>query len=147
MIRFSDHITSSSFAENVDKLPYWGRTTKIDLGLEVALEEMFQEYNGMRPNASQTMVILTDGRQTSKRLRFDLWREKLNNAGIRVLVIGVGNVNKRDLRHLVNHDKDFYIAKDFDVLLSDEFMKSIILCGGKLIIIERFNPIPCVLLQ
>ena len=139
MIKFTDHITSSSFEENVDKLPYWGRTTNIDLGLEVAYEEMFQEYNGMRSNASKTLVLLSDGRDT--RVRFDLWREKLNTAGIRVLVIGVGNINKRDLRHMVNDDKDFYIAKDFNDLLSDEFMNSIILCGGKLLIIERFKNI------
>jgi hypothetical protein len=139
MIKFTDHITSSSFEENVDKLPYWGRTTNIDLGLEVAFEEMFQEYNGMRSNASKTLVLLSDGRDT--RVRFDLWREKLNTAGIRVLVIGVGNINKRDLRHMVNDDKDFYIAKDFNDLLSDEFMNSIILCGGKLLIIERFKNI------
>ena len=129
MIKFSDHANYSSFEAAVDALPYWGTTTKINLGLKVAIEEMFQESNGMRSGAQRTLFLITDGQQFD--IDFDLWREKLNKAGIRIIVIGVGNV-KKDLIHIVNDDADLYLAKDFDMLLSDAFIKSITVCGGKI---------------
>ena len=130
MIKFSDHTTYFSFETAVDALPYWGSTTKIDLGLKVAIEEMFMESNGLRPDAHQTLFLITDGQQLD--IDFNLWREKLNKAELRIIVIGVGNVNRRDLIHLVNDDADLYLAKDFDMLLSDAFIKSITVCGGKI---------------
>ena len=127
MIKFCDYTTSSSFEEAVNALPYWGQTTRIDLGLEVAMEEMFQEINGMRPHKLQNLVLLTDGRQTG--VRYDSWRVKFNSEGIRVVVIGVGSVDQDSLRHFVLDDSDFHVAEDFTQLLSDSFMKSIALCA------------------
>ena len=123
MIKFSDHESASSFKTSLDALPYWGSTTKIDLGIKVALEQMFKESNGMRSDAIQTMVLMTDGQQTG--VDFGSWRKKFNDARIRVLVVGFGNVRKIDLKHLLNDDADFYIAKDFDELNRDSFIKSI----------------------
>ena len=120
MIKFSDHETFSSFTAALDALPYLGSTTKIDLGLNVALEEMFQESNGMRSDALRNLFLITDGQQTG--VDFALWREKFNKAGIRVIVIAVGNSIQRDLIHLVNDDEDLYIADNFDMLLSDSFI-------------------------
>ena len=131
MIKFSDHQTSSSFEAALDALPYLGSTTKINLGLMVALEEMFQVSNGMRLDALRNLFLITDGQQTG--VDFTLWREKFNCAGIRVIVIVIGNVIPRDLIHLVNDDADLYVAEDFDVLLSDSFVKSIPLCAGMII--------------
>jgi len=134
-IKFSDHENSSSFENALDAIPYRGSTTKIDLGLKVALEEMFQEYNGMRSGTIKTLVLITDGQQTQ--LDFGSWRKKLNDIGIRSLVIGVGQVDKSGLIHFVNNDADFYYAKDFDELLNDLFIKDITLCGGRLIFVDR----------
>ena len=61
MIKFSDHATYPSFEAAVDALPYWGTTTKINLGLKVAIEQMFQESNGMRSGALRTLFLITDG--------------------------------------------------------------------------------------
>ena len=135
-IKFSDHMSYSTFETALEAIPYVGRTTRINLGLEVALDEMFQESNGMRSDVPQTMVLITDGQQTE--VDFDLFREQFNKAGIRTLVIGVGNVRERDLRHLVNDDADFYKAEDFNELLTDEFIKSITFCGGRLLFIHSF---------
>ena len=130
MIKFSDHATYPSFEAAVDALPYWGSTTKINLGLKVAIEQMFQESNGMRSGALRTLFLITDGQQYD--IDFNSWRENLNKAEIRIIVIGVGNVNQRELIHLVNRDEDLYLAKDFDMLLSDSFIKSIRVCDGKI---------------
>jgi hypothetical protein len=134
MIKFSDHENHSSFEEALDAIPYRGSTTKIDLGLKVALEEMFQEFNGMRSSTVKTLVLITDGLQAG--IDLGLWRKKLNDASIRSLVIGVGQVDKRGLTQFVNNDADFYYAKDFDELLNDLFIKDISLCGGRLIFVD-----------
>jgi hypothetical protein len=130
-IKFSDHLSYLTFETALEAIPYVGSTTRINLGLEVALEEMFQEYNGMRSSVPQTMVLITDGQQLE--VDFNLFREQFNKAGIRTIVIGVGNVRESELRHLVNDDADFYKADDFNELLTDEFIKSITFCGGRLL--------------
>merc|ERR1712018_25941 len=126
-IKFDDHIHYSTFETALDQIPYVGSTTKIDLGLEVALDEMFQVFNGMRPDVHQTMVLITDGQQAG--VNFDLYRERFNQAGVRVIVVGVGNFQSRDIRHLTSDDADIYVASDFDELVSDEFIESITFCG------------------
>lgn len=132
-IKFSDHLSYLTFETALEAIPYVGSTTRINLGLEVALEEMFQEYNGMRSGVPQTMVLITDGQQLE--VDFNLFREQFNKAGIRTIVIGVGNVRESELRHLVNDDADFYKADDFNELLTDEFIKSITFCGGRLLFV------------
>jgi hypothetical protein len=126
-IKFDDHTSYPTFETALEQLPYVGSTTRIDLGLDVALEEMFQESNGMRSNVHKTMVLITDGQQT--RVNYDLFRKKFNEARIRVLVIAVGNFRRRDVRHLVSDDADLYLARDFNILLSDAFINSITFCG------------------
>ena len=77
-IKFDDHTTYSTFEAALDQIPYVGSTTKIDMGLEVALDEMFQVFNGMRPDVHQTMVLITDGQQAG--VNFDMYRERFNQA-------------------------------------------------------------------
>ena len=125
-------MNSSAFEASLDALSYVGSTTKIDGGLEVAFEEMFQESNGMRPDKIQNLFLITDGQQTG--VDFSVWQKKFNDAGIRVIVIGVGNFRERDIIHLVNTNDDLYIAADFDELLSDGFVERITTCGGKIIL-------------
>ena len=135
-IKFSDHTSYSTFETALEAVPYVGSTTKINLGLDVALEQMFKESNGMRADVPQTMVLITDGQQTG--VDFKQLRERFNHERIRTLIIGVGSVREHDLRLLVNDDADFYKADDFNELLTDEFIKSINFCGGRLLFIHSF---------
>ena len=130
MIKFSEDETLSSFETALNALPFWNGITKINLGLEVALDNMFQATNGMRKGVTRNLILISDGQQAG--LDFDAWRQKLSKAGIRVIAIGVGNVRERDLKLLVNDDKDLYMAKDFNMLLSDSFINGITLCGGNM---------------
>ena len=60
-IKFSDHTNFNSFKDAVDNLPKMGFMTRIDLGLEVALNQMFNIANGMRSNAIKRVLLITDG--------------------------------------------------------------------------------------
>ena len=130
MVNFSNHTTLSGFETALDGLNHWDGTTKIDEALEVALSEMFQESNGMRPDVSHTLVLITDGHQTGGNVNYEEFRRRMNEKKIRVLVILVGNSNRRDLRRLVNMDSDLYVASSYDDFISDAFVSNIGLCGG-----------------
>merc|ERR1712136_261408 len=129
MINFNNHTSLSGFEIALDGLNHWDGTTRIDLGLEVALDQMFQVANGMRPDVTHTLVLITDGNQTGKKLDYVEYRKKLNDRQIRVLVILVGNVNLNNkIRELVNKPSDIYLAKSYDDLISTEFIHNIMLC-------------------
>ena len=85
----------------------------------------------MRPDVSHTLVLITDGNQTGENVNYEEFRRQLNERKIRVLVILVGTANKNDIHHLVNKASDLYVAPTFDSLISDDFVKNVILCGGK----------------
>ena len=127
MVKFSDHTASNSFEDAVDALPNWGGGTRINKGLDVARNEMFQESNGMRPTASKTLVLITDGKQN---VNYAAYARFFHDKNIRVIVIGVGNVRQDDLLKLVKVDSDLHVAKDFDALLKDSFIKDVTICSG-----------------
>ena len=123
----------ATFEADVNALSYWGAGTQIDQGLAVALNEMFHERNGMRLDSTKTLVLITDGQQSG--INYAAMAKLLRDAQIRVIVIGIGDVNTDDLRDLVAADRDLHVAKDFDILLNDSFIKDITLCDGMLLYI------------
>lgn len=130
MINFSDQTTLAGFETALDGLHQWGATTRIDLGLEVALNEMFQQSNGMRTAVLHNLVLITDGQQVG--VNYESFRKRFNERKIRVIVILVGKARKEDIRHLVNAEADLYVAKNYEELVSSSFIQSITFCGGKL---------------
>ena len=137
-IKFSDYTTFynpdrplNSFKEAVNTLPYWGGGTRIDSALNLALNEMFQTSNGMRQDVPKTCVLITDGKQSRRYTRrYARLARKFQKAKIRMIAVGVGKVNKRDLRKLVGSSSNLHLAKDFDALLKDSFIKRITVCNG-----------------
>jgi len=129
MISFANHSSLSGFEIALDGLNHLGGITQIDKGLDVALDQQFQVTNGMRPDVTHTLVLITDGNQTGKKFDYVEYRKKLNDRQIRVLVILVGNVNLNNkIRELVNKPSDIYLAKSYDDLISTEFIHNIMLC-------------------
>ena len=135
-IKFSDYYTYSdpspavdSFEEAVDTLSFLAGGTRIDRGLEVAYEQMFNETNGMRADATKYLILITDGQQAG--LDYADWGNRFSNANIRVIVIGVGLVNQDDLLNLVAVDSDLRLADNFDELLNDTFIGNVELCDGR----------------
>ena len=131
MINFNNHSSLSGFEAGLDELQHWGETTRIDSGLEVALDQMFQVTSGMRPDVSHTLVLITDGNHTGKKFNYVEYRKRFNEKKIRVLVILVGNVRPgSNIHDLLNRPSDLYIARSYDHLISNEFVHEIILCKG-----------------
>jgi len=133
-IRFDEYYTYSnpggpvdSFKEAVENIAYWGGSTMIEEGLRIARDEMFQVSNGMRSDVSKTLILITDGRQNN--VDYSFWATEFSNRNIKVIVIGVGNVNVIDLQQLVEDPNDLHLANDFDITLDENFIKNISLCN------------------
>ena len=125
-IPFMDDTTT--FTTAVDALNLNGGTTRIDKGLDVAFTEMFQTANGMREECSKLVVVMTDGENNEPLAPMDA-AKRFHDAGIRVVVVGIGqNVDTDELLSLVEVDSDLHQAQDFDELISDSFVDSLVQC-------------------
>ena len=134
MIKFNNYYSLRGFSRAVNKLPHWRQYTSIDKGLDVASNQMFQKSNGMRPAVAKTFVFITDGEQYPRRkVNYKALAAKFHKAKIRVIVIGVGNVNAAHLQELVKNPSDLYLARNFNVFRKASFIKNIAVCDGMLI--------------
>ena len=134
MIPFSATKVRANFEKTMNDLPLWGGHSRIDEGLQVAYNQMFQTSNGMRVSNPKTLVLITDGKQLG--VDYLEWRTKFNNAKIRIVAIGVGSeVAAQDLRDLVYDEGDLHFVEGFRSLLDEEFIESIKICHGMLLIV------------
>ena len=128
-IKFNTYNTYTAFAGGVDRLPFTGGGTSITWGLKIALSQLFQASAGMRSNSYKEVVLITDGRDWGS-TDYDSIARQYRSRGIKIIIIGVGNVDQRNLRRLVANSKDFYIANNFQHL--DSFAENIgqTICNG-----------------
>ena len=132
-IKFNTHNTYTAFAGGVDRLPFTGGGTSITWGLKIALSQLFQASAGMRTNSYKEVVLITDGRDWGS-TDYDSIARQYRSRGIKIIIIGVGNVDQRNLRRLVANSKDFYIANNFQQL--DSFAENVgkTICNGMYIL-------------
>lgn len=121
-IKFSDFKDVSGFQKAVYKLPHMNSLTRIDLGLKIAYSQLFSSlYGGARRDVKKLAVILTDGKQSSTDGVKESVAEAakpLINSGIKTLSIGIGaDVDKDELRAMVEYEEDVITAVNFDELL------------------------------
>ena len=129
-IPFMDDI--SEFTSEIDRTAQWTAygSTRIDKGLDVAFDQMFQTSNGMRPfgECNKVVILMTDGQNDYPNMLIGK-TDRFHEAGIRVVAIGIGRYADNDeLLSLVKEDSNFYQAEDFEELLSDSFLGSIAAC-------------------
>ena len=130
-IPFSAGKNNMGFKKAVDALVCPGGKTRIDYGLNVAWDELFQESNGMRASVPKAVIVMTDGEcnPTCE------WRDsppgrRFREAGYRVIVVAIGTaVNKGELMPLVADSSDFHNALDFKELVTTAFTTSIFHCS------------------
>ncbi len=127
-VTFAEKNNDKEFNDAVDNLPILGATTRIDKALKVAYDELFQPKNGMRLDVKQVLFVLTDGGQTKADDSVSPAQAiyPFHESDIKVVVIGIGSrVNRTELRSMVKSEKDIYLAKHFDELISSKFVDEI----------------------
>ena len=126
-IKFSDHTTTDDFEVALESLPFTGGYTEIGVALDVALNEMFQKVNGMRLDSPKVAVLITDGKSNSE-VDYAGFQNLFRGAHIKLLVVGIGNVNENDLLELVETPDDLLLVKDFDALNVTNFVRHTTFC-------------------
>ena len=114
-IRFDAYQDYDAFARAVDNLSQSRGGTNILDALNRGLNEMFQTTNGMREKSEKIAVLITDGEDSHN---YKEVGKKYQERNIKLLVVGVGKVDKGKLKELVTEEKDFFVADDFDQLLN-----------------------------
>ena len=120
-ISFGQYNNNEDFKKAVDEIPYWGGSTRIDNGLEMAAVELFGTIKGERAKLPNVLILLTDGKQNSDPRATPLEDAVLPlfQLGVKVFAVGVGDQISRDeLRLIVEKDRDIFTVDDFDDLLA-----------------------------
>ena len=129
-IKLKDHTDIVSFNRAVDKIKLMGYTTRIDLALRMAKEELFKESSAKK----KLLILLTDGRQTETGGYEEPSKiaEELRKDGITIYVVGIGTgIDRHELERI---DKKVFVAETWSRLTSTEFTNEVQyeLCVGKL---------------
>ena len=123
-IRFSDHLNYKSFERAVDSLHQQSGGTDIIRALNKGLDEMFQTRNGMRQESEKIAVLITDGSDSNNIHSYRQVAESYRQRKVKLLVVGVGSVDRSKLKELVQDQRDFFVATNFNELLKT-FVKGV----------------------
>ena len=124
---------SKSVMQAIDRIPYYGRTTRIDRALSLANTAMFSEAGGCRSYVAKTLVLLTDGTQTPASDSISLERavKPLKGKKVARLALGIGDqVSASELRKIVDDEDDVMTVDSFDDLLSSLHLVSEKICAS-----------------
>ena len=138
LIEFSDQFDTNNFTKRVndtiqgiiDLFDLCNRgSTQILNALDDSLSKMFQNSKGMRENAEKVAVLITDGKETCSSgpgpcktptlQDYKEIAERFKQRKIKVLAIGVGDVDDEFLKTLVQSPEHFINVKTFDILLNN----------------------------
>lgn len=115
-VSFDQYSNHAAFTSAVDKLPYKKGRKRVDKALEVANNELFVKA---RTKAVKLAVVIISGRQIQELNLKDLKRasERLRTAGVRILAVGIGDVDPAELRLMTESYSDVFLAKSFEDLM------------------------------
>ena len=139
-IKFSDDQDLPSFVGAVDSIINNGGATHTIEGFDGALNEMFQERNGMRIDVQKVLFFLTDGSCIYKQCTDDNFIRKKNQLDIEgIKVIGIGVMKTYDQKmvdemKLVVDPDNYFNVSDFIQLYDQGLPRKLGLCDGMLII-------------
>ena len=124
---------TKSVMHAIDRIPYYGRTTRIDRALTLANAAMFSAAGGCRPYVAKTVVLLTDGRQTAAPDSISMERavKPLREKKVARLAVGIGNqISPSELRKVVDEEDDVMRVDSFDDLLASLHLVSKKICAS-----------------
>jgi len=109
-----------SLLNKISNIQFYGGTTMTAEALKVVRTQVLTPGNGSRPNAADTVVLLTDGRSvvaSETKAQADL----LKKMGVQVITIGVGSsVDENELEAVATDVQHAFKVINFDALKSIE---------------------------
>lgn len=131
-IRFRDRLNQDTFNKIVQQLPFAAGGTRFDKALKLAAEDVFTAEGGARPGVPKVMIILTDGRQSHDYDVIPLQEAvvPLHRLSVQVHAVAIGSqVNRVELRKLVQKEEDIFSIKDFTNLVDKSRQLASKTCG------------------
>ena len=116
-IKFNQCKTKECFEDSLDAIAYKGGYTNIPNALNTAFQDMFTNDFNFRSNTKKFVVLLTDGDDTPEKDKTEYMEiaEKFEKNGIKIIVVGIGNVQEEKLI-LLSGEKDYFHPNTFDEL-------------------------------
>ena len=104
----------------VSRVVYTGGMTNLAGGLRQARVDLFQEFNGDRPNAPNMVIVLTDGRPDTEISNTVREADLLKSAGADIITVGVtGNVDGPQLMQIASNPRATLFVNDFSRLQAE----------------------------
>ena len=130
----------SIFNSTIDSMDRIASTTRIDVALRLAQNEMFTAANGDRAFIPNVLFLFIDGSQTKAAGWEDpnMVTDEIRASGIDIIVIGIGNeISEFELQRLAGGDlTKVYTAKTFDEFTTTQFVRGLVnaSCLGEFIL-------------
>ena len=120
-IKFSEQLDLDDYLTAVNRSIKEERLGGTDIinALNVSLLKMFQNSNGMRENALQVAVLITDGDDKNPIDEYEDMAKSFIARKIEFLAVGVGKIDAEKLNKLVQLSKHFFKAEKFEDLLGN----------------------------
>ncbi|XP_012938709.1 uncharacterized protein LOC101849054 [Aplysia californica] len=109
---YSDH---NSLSKAIKAARYIRSTTRTDLALNMVKNGMFDTAHGGRDNAQKIVIVMTDG-QSDNMLITKEAAQKLKDAGVTIIAIGIAHANALDLENIASGSENVIQVSDFHAL-------------------------------
>ncbi|XP_066928452.1 uncharacterized protein [Clytia hemisphaerica] len=131
-LKFNEVFDLEEIARRVERLPYKGYRTRIDLAFDIANYQLFTPRGGDRPGVRKILFLLTDGAQnptkeTNGRALDPVSASKpLYDRGVDIFVIAVGDEATQVEMNKITRSNDRYLkVKSATDLLNKDFIQQI----------------------
>ena len=120
----------SAFNEAVNDIPFIGKTTRTDLALRLAKDQMFTKENGARDGVEKILIVILDGSQTNTPGSEDptVVADELRAEGVKVIVVGIGpEVSDSEVLKIAGNERSrVFTANTFDDLSASSFTNAVL---------------------
>lgn len=123
-----DYNTSEDVKEALEDMEYRRENTNTTGGFRVTRTEVFST-DGDRDDAENIIVLVTDGHPTYEKDELPDEIEKIRQAGIKVIAIGIGEADEGFLEGLVDSEDYYFYLPDFASLRSMAVLVINAVCG------------------
>jgi len=127
----NEYLTKSEVLNAIDGIPYQGGNTNTGKSLKFALYSGLAVQNGARPYVSKIAMVLTDGRSQDTVANPAY---QLRQAGVKVLAVGVGDADIKELREIASPpwDQTVFHVSNFDSITDIQSLLSVKLCESEI---------------
>ncbi|CAH3172036.1 unnamed protein product [Porites lobata] len=119
-LKKSEYHTLSKLKDAIKALRYPGGGTRTDRALEMAANKIFSADGGDRGDASNVLIIITDGKTHSGSKKYKEVLKPLQAKGVRTVAVGIGkSVDNSELLEIAANNPNYVThVNDFDDLKS-----------------------------